>query len=379
MWYIIAGIGAVLAGAALWVAVISARIRRYERPGPLAPADAILVFGAGVWKSGPSLSLRVRVNRAAEVYFQGLAPAILCSGGWSGGASEATVMRCLLIEKGIPAEAIIPDDGGVSTREAIHSTRWFGKFRGWKRVIAVSSPYHLYRIWWEARRQKLDVILCPAPRPGARTRQLLIFDIRQHVREIVTFTKYVIHARLEKFFSHGVGRMMHGVYRQVAARWIWLTVEADAVADANDQMAERIKGATPGFSDALAVASPEGAGLAWPLEGNVTSRFGLRYRRLHAGLDIRAGYGAAVGAAAAGRVLFTGWAGPYGNVSVVDHGAGLATLYAHLAAFIVREGETLRSGQTVGFLGKTGRSFGPHLHFEVRLHGTAVDPLVYLT
>jgi murein DD-endopeptidase MepM/ murein hydrolase activator NlpD len=65
-------------------------------------------------------------------------------------------------------------------------------------------------------------------------------------------------------------------------------------------------------------------------------------------------------------------------VTVVDHGAGLATVYAHQAGFMVRTGTPVEAGQAIGYVGETGRSFGPHLHFEVRIHGTPVDPLVYL-
>jgi murein DD-endopeptidase MepM/ murein hydrolase activator NlpD len=77
-------------------------------------------------------------------------------------------------------------------------------------------------------------------------------------------------------------------------------------------------------------------------------------------------------------VVIAGWYGPYGNLVAVDHGGGLATVYAHLAGFVVSEGLQAERGSLLGYAGATGRSFGPHLHFEVRAHGTPVDPLAYL-
>ena len=78
-------------------------------------------------------------------------------------------------------------------------------------------------------------------------------------------------------------------------------------------------------------------------------------------------------------MLLAGWLGPYGNVTVLDHGGGLATVYAHQAGVIVQEGATVTSGQVLGYVGKTGGSLAPHLHFEVRVHGTPVDPTAYLS
>ncbi|MGA2214245.1 MAG: peptidoglycan DD-metalloendopeptidase family protein [Bryobacteraceae bacterium] len=361
------------------VLVTSFRIRRSGRPGPPRRADAIVVFAAGLWPSGPSLSMRVRVARTLEVYRDGWAPEILCSGGPSGASSEAGVMRALLIAEGVPADAIIPDDGGVSTRRAIQSARSFSKQRGWSRVLAVSSPYHMYRIEAEARRQGLDIVPCPsAPRPWPRTRYLFILALRQHLREILKVLGYAFRSWMETTILRGWGRPFGSVRRRLVRRVQWFLMEADEVAEASEQIGENIKKRIAGSSDAVSVTTPAAAALAWPVPGEVISRFGIRYRRLHSGVDIRSGYGAAIRAAAGGRVLLAEWFGPYGNLSVIDHGGGLATLYAHQAGLVVREGETVQAGQLVGFLGDTGRSSGPHLHFEVRVHGTPVDPLAYL-
>jgi murein DD-endopeptidase MepM/ murein hydrolase activator NlpD len=362
---------------AAWVIATSRRIRGSGRGGALQPADAIVVFGAAVWRTGPSLSLQVRIDRAAEVYKAGWAPTILCSGGWSGGASEARVMRDRFLSAGVPAAAILMDDGGMSTRLSVRSAKLFGLTRGWRRVIAVSSSYHMYRIGLDARRQGLDVILCPASRTGARTLRLMIFDTRQHIREIRAIAAYSYLTPFAALFSRGLGRRIRTAVRHLAARWRWLMREADAVVAASDEIGDRIKEQS-GVSDAGAVASPATMSLAWPIDGEVISRFGLRHRRLHAGMDIRGIYGSEIRAAASGRVLLAENIGPYGNVSAIDHGAGLATVYSHQAGFLVDAGASVGAGQVIGVVGETGRSFGPHLHFEVRVHGAPVDPLVYL-
>jgi murein DD-endopeptidase MepM/ murein hydrolase activator NlpD len=124
-------------------------------------------------------------------------------------------------------------------------------------------------------------------------------------------------------------------------------------------------------------STPSSSGLVWPVNGPVVSVFGMRWGRLHAGIDIAAGYGAPIVAAASGTVIYAGWMGGYGNLTIIDHGGGLATAYAHQSSVAVGGG-AVSQGQTIGYVGCTGRCFGNHLHFEVRLNGSAVDPLGYL-
>jgi murein DD-endopeptidase MepM/ murein hydrolase activator NlpD len=207
---------------------------------------------------------------------------------------------------------------------------------------------------------------------------LFILALRQHLREILKVLGYAFRSWMETTILRGWGRPFGSVRRRLVRRVQWFLMEADEVAEASEQIGENIKKRIAGSSDAVSVTTPAAAALAWPVPGEVISRFGIRYRRLHSGVDIRSGYGAAIRAAAGGRVLLAEWFGPYGNLSVIDHGGGLATLCAHQAGLVVREGETVQAGQLVGFLGDTGRSSGPHLHFEVRVHGTPVDPLAYL-
>jgi murein DD-endopeptidase MepM/ murein hydrolase activator NlpD len=131
---------------------------------------------------------------------------------------------------------------------------------------------------------------------------------------------------------------------------------------------------------------PTGGGsLAWPAAGSVTSPYGYRihpifgYSRLHSGVDIGAGYGSPVVSGDDGEVAFVGVMSGYGNVVVVDHGGGMATTYNHLSSFQVSTGQSVERGQVVGAVGCTGWCTGPHLHFEVRINGSAVDPMPYLS
>ena len=119
------------------------------------------------------------------------------------------------------------------------------------------------------------------------------------------------------------------------------------------------------------------AGLVWPVGGPVVSGFGWRWGRMHEGIDIAAGYGTPIRAAASGNVIYAGWMGGYGNLIIIDHGNGLATAYGHQSSFVVGGG-AVSQGQTIGYVGCTGHCFGPHLHFEVRVNGSPVDPLGYL-
>jgi murein DD-endopeptidase MepM/ murein hydrolase activator NlpD len=113
----------------------------------------------------------------------------------------------------------------------------------------------------------------------------------------------------------------------------------------------------------------------------LSSRFGWRSdplgrgARFHFGVDIPARSGAAVRAVSAGRVVFSGWAGGYGNLVVIDHGGGVRSRYGHLERALVAAGDPVGKGAAIGAVGSTGRATGPHLHYEVRVGGMAVDPL----
>lgn len=124
---------------------------------------------------------------------------------------------------------------------------------------------------------------------------------------------------------------------------------------------------------------------AWPVSGRVTSGFGMRVApirggwRMHQGLDISAASGTRVRSAGAGLVVFSGYRSGYGNTVVVDHGDGMKTLYGHMSRIATRRGRRVREGDVLGYVGSTGRSTGPHLHFEVRFRGEPVNPMCYLS
>ena len=124
--------------------------------------------------------------------------------------------------------------------------------------------------------------------------------------------------------------------------------------------------------------------MQWPVAGTVTSAFGERKNpmgagRVHPGLILAADSGTPITAAAAGRVVSAGPDGGYGNLIVVDNGNGITTRYGHCSQIFARVGESVEPGQTIGAVGSTGHSTGPHLHFEVRVGDKPVDPAQFLT
>jgi murein DD-endopeptidase MepM/ murein hydrolase activator NlpD len=152
-----------------------------------------------------------------------------------------------------------------------------------------------------------------------------------------------------------------------------LIAEANALA-AEDAGIRGQLAAAQGAND----TTPSSQGLIWPVSGPVTSPFGYRWGRLHAGIDIGVPYGTPIHAAASGTVVLAGWTGGYGNYTCIDHGGGMATCYAHQSSYAVSNGAQVSQGQVIGYVGSTGHSFGAHLHFEVRINGNPVDPLGYL-
>jgi murein DD-endopeptidase MepM/ murein hydrolase activator NlpD len=116
----------------------------------------------------------------------------------------------------------------------------------------------------------------------------------------------------------------------------------------------------------------------WPVHGPITSPFGMRWGVLHPGIDIGVPTGTPVHASAAGTVVWCGWMSGYGKFVVIDHGGGYATAYGHNSRIAVNCGENVSQGQVIAYSGCTGYCTGPHVHFEVRVNGTPVDPLNYL-
>jgi murein DD-endopeptidase MepM/ murein hydrolase activator NlpD len=125
-------------------------------------------------------------------------------------------------------------------------------------------------------------------------------------------------------------------------------------------------------------------GFIMPTDGEVSSSFGYRRHpilgtvRLHAGTDFGAGYGSPIWAAKDGEVIFAGWNGGYGNCVIIAHEGGLSTLYGHQSDIAVSVGQEVSQGEIIGYVGSTGQSTGPHLHFEVRVGGQPEDPMLFL-
>lgn len=116
-------------------------------------------------------------------------------------------------------------------------------------------------------------------------------------------------------------------------------------------------------------------GPLWPVRGVVTAGFGQHGRRFHSGVDISAPQGTPIRAARAGRVILSDWHYDYGRTVILDHGNGVSTLYGHASRLLVNPGKSVQAGQVIALVGCTGRCTGPHVHFEVRVNGRAVDPL----
>jgi murein DD-endopeptidase MepM/ murein hydrolase activator NlpD len=137
----------------------------------------------------------------------------------------------------------------------------------------------------------------------------------------------------------------------------------------------------PAGRTAEAETEPEEAGgrvLRWPLRGLLYSRYGQRQGQRHDGIDIAAPEGTVIGAAAAGKVVFAGEQSGYGSIVILKHQGGLVTLYAHASALLVREGQEVDGGAPIARVGQSGRTTGPHLHFEVREGARPRNPLLYL-
>lgn len=137
----------------------------------------------------------------------------------------------------------------------------------------------------------------------------------------------------------------------------------------------------------VAVAKPHGLAnkpTIWPTNGEVTSGFGWRQSpwgdgtEMHAGLDIANSLDTPIVATADGEVVQSGWGEGYGNVVKIDHGNGIATMYGHNARLAVGVGQKVKKGQVIAYLGSTGRSTGPHVHYEIRVNENPVDPISYL-
>ena len=152
-----------------------------------------------------------------------------------------------------------------------------------------------------------------------------------------------------------------------------------------DALNDEAKALTATILDLQSKEAYIGGELCWPAQSSkrITSPFGMRIHptlkvnKMHTGIDIGAGMGTNILAANAGKVITAGWNNSYGYMIMIDHGGGIVTLYAHSSALLVSKGDIVTRGQVIALVGSTGRSTGPHLHFEVRVNGEYKDPMGY--
>ena len=156
-----------------------------------------------------------------------------------------------------------------------------------------------------------------------------------------------------------------------------VALEGDLAALEKEQA--RVQAALQGAGQTFDGPIRHGSGsLIWPVNGPVVSPFGMRWGRLHAGIDIAVPSGTAIHAADSGRVVLMGWVGGYGNYTCIQHTASMSTCYGHQQSFATSNGASVSQGQVIGYSDCTGHCFGPHVHFEVRINGSPVDPMGYL-
>ncbi len=154
-----------------------------------------------------------------------------------------------------------------------------------------------------------------------------------------------------------------------------LEAEARGLRARSAKLAAQIRAGSVNLPSTVSVG---GSGqFSWPVNGPITSGFGVRWGRMHEGIDIGVGFGTPIGAAAAGTVIVAGWSGGYGNLVVVSHGT-ISTAYGHMSDIAVSNGQQVSRGTVLGAVGSTGHSTGPHLHFEVRVNGSPQNPINYL-
>jgi murein DD-endopeptidase MepM/ murein hydrolase activator NlpD len=153
--------------------------------------------------------------------------------------------------------------------------------------------------------------------------------------------------------------------------------DVEAMQAESAKLAAQIRESSSGSGGGSTGDGSSSSGFIWPVNGVVTSGFGWRWGRMHEGIDIGAPTGTPIRAAAGGTIIYTGYMGGYGNLTIIDHGNGLATAYGHQSAIYIGGG-AVSQGTVIGAVGSTGSSTGPHLHFEVRVNSVPVDPMGYL-
>jgi murein DD-endopeptidase MepM/ murein hydrolase activator NlpD len=197
----------------------------------------------------------------------------------------------------------------------------------------------------------------------------------QRAKEVALARERVVEDRLRQLVRDRAsrGRLSAALDKRIAE------VQAEAIAIAgDDREVRRILGASGAGAGGTVVGKTSKYGLQWPLRGRLTSGFGRRWGRLHAGIDIADPKGTPIHAAKAGTVAFAGQMRGYGNVVIIDHGGGLSTLYGHQSRLGSSRGQRVAQGQTIGNVGSTGPTTGKHRHLETRINGRPQNPRNFL-
>jgi len=229
------------------------------------------------------------------------------------------------------------------------------------------------------RDAKIDSVASETRLARLETRQRLVTQIVQKRRdEIARVRMDLVGTRI------GYTRTKNGkaaALRGVRADRRELEEHVDSLEVASNKIAGQLAAAQGQYAGDLPIKRGNGS-MIWPVNGPITGAFGeQRPGHIHAGIDIAAGEGTPIHAADAGRVVLmqgVGASGGYGNYTCVQHTATMSTCYAHQSRFGTSVGASVSQGQVIGYVGNTGHSFGAHLHFEVRINGSPVNPLGYL-
>jgi len=235
------------------------------------------------------------------------------------------------------------------------------------------------RIVTNVRDAKLDSVASEKRLSGLEARQQLVTQIVQRRRdEIARVRMDLVGTRI------GYTRTKNGkaaALRSVRADRRELEEHVDSLEAASSKIAGQLAAAQGQYAGDLPIKRGNGS-MIWPVNGPITGAFGeQRPGHIHAGIDIAAGEGTPIHAADAGRVVLmqgVGASGGYGNYTCLQHTATLTSCYAHQRNFAVTSGQSVKKHQVIGYVGMTGHTFGPHLHFEARINGTPVQPLNYL-
>lgn len=246
--------------------------------------------------------------------------------------------------------------------------------------------------WTIAMRHQLGVSVLAAANPHIRPERLQIgatlnLTIQEPFLEVQTVTKVTFNQDVPFATTNVVDNTLWHWDRRVrtpgrpGTQEVVARVTAVNGEEVARDIVSRVQTAAPtaqvvARGTKLAPTMSTGAFL-WPTTGRVTSAFGRRWDGFHEGVDIGAPTGTAIRAADSGIVSFSGWGGGYGNMVRIEHGDGYATVYAHASRLLVAVNDVVEKGQVIAHVGNTGRSFGPHLHFEIHRQGRPLDPLTF--